>query len=48
MQMLICLFYASVEIQVYLNFSDLLEETWTMIHETITLSNDPKKSSMQI
>lgn len=30
---------------VCLNFGSLLEETWTKIHETIALSNDPKKSN---
>ena len=44
MQMFTYLFFASADIQIYLNFSDLLEETLTLIHKIIILTNDPKKN----
>lgn len=44
-----CVYFMLVrEIQVYFDFSNLLEETCTMIHDFITVSHDPKKPSMQI
>ena len=43
MQMFTYLFFASADIQIYLNFSDLLEETLTLIHKIIILTKDPKK-----